>query len=70
MTSPKRNYTPRSPRTARRFKRIPENNQHLMMTGALLRLAKQNGNTSVTKGTKRILKELNSGMVRKLFKLR
>ena len=68
MTSPKRNYTPRSPRTARRYKRIPENNQHLMMTAALLKLAKQNGNTSVTAATKRALAKLRSGMVLKMFK--
>ena len=68
MTSPKRNYTPRSPRTARRLSRTLNGNGHLMMTGALLRLAKKNGNTSVTAETKRALAKLNSGMVRKMFK--
>jgi hypothetical protein len=67
MMTPVKNYTPRSPRTARRFKRIPENNQHLMMTAALLRLAKKTGNTSVEAKTKRALAKLNSGMVRKML---
>lgn len=67
MTTPVKNYTPRSPRTARRYKRTLPENHNLMMTAALLRLAKKTGNTSVAAKTKRALAKLNSGMVRKML---
>ena len=68
MTTPVKNYTPSNPRLARRMSRTHPENHHLMMTGALLRLAKKTGNTSVAAKTKRVLEKLNSGMIRKIFK--
>jgi hypothetical protein len=70
MTKPVKNYTPRSPRTARRYKRTHPDNHNLMVTAGLLRLAKRTGNTGIAAKTQRALKELNSGMVRKLFNRR